>query len=459
MPTTSMPTPVPRDGDRGAPPWAAPSGSTRSSVTIGFVGTASSGHRLSQVAEHLDAPVRLLSAVSDSAHGAYERALRLAEQTDVVLFSGPLSYDLSMRQGELPVPCLYIPPGGSALPTALLRAALHDSVDLSRVSVDTLSQAEVLDLYDELEVDTRDLHVMEYRKGATTTDYLSFHRRLFDEERIDAAVTTLPDVASELSAKGVPTVTMRPDAVALRTALSTARLVGGGASLENERLVILVVRVPRALIPRGRGTSNVPFTDLKLRLMQEMLREARRMGGLVLPRDDTSFLVCVSMGSLRAATEEFSMAPFVDRIHEQLGFTPDVGIGIGQTALEAESHAEAAAEKSSEDTGRSAIMVGPDDSELQIPWSRGDGPRTRPAEISTQSELLHRILDALSEAGEDKQIVEAEQVATALGVNLRTARRHLRVLVDADLAWELPPKQSRKVGRPPTPYRLLNSRL
>lgn len=434
--------------------------SPRRSVRVGFVGTASSGRRLAQVAGRMDTSIRLVSAVSETPPGARQKALQIADDVDVVLFSGPLSYDLAMSQGELAVPALFVPPGGPALPTALLRATLHEQLDLRRLSIDSVTEEEVRDSYEEIAVDSSGVHVMEYRETATTNDILTFHRDLHDAERTVAAITTLPAVADRLHEHSIPAVIMRPDAMTLRTALNTALLVGGGASLDNERVAIIVVRLPQTLIPRRQGRSNSSLVELRLNLMRELLPQARRMDAIVLPRDDTSILVFVSMGSLRAGTRDLSIVPFVKRIRTALGFEPDIGIGIGRTVLEAESNADDAADRGTEADDHPVFMIGPDEAITRMPFDKETGA---PVELYSrepkETEILRQILEALDDAGEESRIVEADQVSDLLGVTLRTARRYLRNLVSADLAWQLPPQQTNKVGRPPIPYRLLDHRL
>src|SRR5699024_11100866 len=205
---------------------------------------------------------------------------------------------------------------------------------------------------------------------------------------------------------------------------------------------------------------NSSLVEVKLNLMRELLHEARRMNAIVLPRDDTSLIVFVSMGSLRAATQDLSIVPFAGRVRTALGFEPDIGIGVGRTVLEAEANADDATDSGAGAGDRSVLMVGSNDAIARIPRDQKDGaPVALPSEEPKEAEILRQILDALGEAGEDSRIVEAEQVADLLGVTLRTARRHLRNLVSADLAWQLPPTQTNKVGRPPIPYRLLAHRL
>lgn len=434
--------------------------SPQRAVRVGFVGTATSGRRLAQVAERMDAPIRLVSVGSETPHGAHQKAMQVEDDVDVILYSGPLAYDLAVAQGGLAVPSLFVPPGGPALPTALLRAVLHEDLDLRRMSIDSVAQAEVEDSYEEIGIDVSGVHVMEYRESATPNDFLTFHRTLHAAGSTVAAITTLPAVAAKLEEQGTPALVMRPDAMTLRNALNTALLVGGGASLDNERMAIIVVRLPQSLTSTQREHSRASLVELKLSLMLELLPEARRMGALMMPRDDTSALMFVSMGSLRAATQDLSVMPLVERVRTRLTFEPEIGIGVGRTASEAEKNADHAADLGHDSAGGSVVMIGPDEAMARIPHDpSSDVPPTPSPKGLKEVEILRRLLDALAAAGQESKNVEAEQVADLLGVTLRTARRYMRDLVSADLAWQLPPTKTQKVGRPPIPYRLLDHRL
>lgn len=68
-------------------------------------------------------------------------------------------------------------------------------------------------------------------------------------------------------------------------------------------------------------------------------------------------------------------------------------------------------------------------------------------------------MQALDAEGDSKRVVDADRIAKLQGVTLRTARRTLHNLVDAGLAWPMPPARQQKVGRPPVRYQLLDERL
>src|SRR5690606_35565103 len=153
------------------------------------------------------------------------------------------------------------------------------------------------------------------------------------------AVTTVPTVASALREAGVPSLKMTPSGAALRNALNTAALMGSGAKLEESRIVTMIVRVPSRVFPQHASMSNYWYQELSLSLHRLLLQDARPMDAAVLPRDERSYLVVTTMGSLKAATDGLSVAPFLGRAQEELNLQLEVGIGLGRTTREAELNA------------------------------------------------------------------------------------------------------------------------
>ena len=122
-------------------------------------GTATSGaghvrgHRGKQrpgAGRHATAPVtrRLVAVVYRNEQEAGDKVLRLGPGIDVWLFASRIPYLYARQAGVLRKPATYVPLGGSALYAALLRAARKaGDHDLSRLSVDVLSRAEVEDAF------------------------------------------------------------------------------------------------------------------------------------------------------------------------------------------------------------------------------------------------------------------------------------------------------------------------
>ncbi|HEY9412092.1 MAG TPA: hypothetical protein VIP77_21115 [Jiangellaceae bacterium] len=441
-----------------------PGKGTREEITIGVIGADEIVRRITAVAREAGNPSwRLVVAVYDDEADAYTQASKIAARVDVCLFAGPLPYDVALSHGDLPVPATYIPVGGSAFYATLLRGSLEGTFDPLRVSVDSVSHDDVQAAYHEIGLDPSDVHVRPYVHQESGHEFFDFHRELYESGRTTGAVTSVPTVAAALAEAGIPSLKMTASGTTVRHALQTAALMGSGAKLEESRIVTMIVRVPSGVLPPHAGPSNYWYQELKLSLHRELLRAARPMDAAVLPRDEHSYLVVTTMGSLNMATDDLTVAPFLGRIADELGLQLEVGIGLGRSTREAELNAQAAVDKASSAGGGSAYLVGPGDAVLVLAADRHHAQPAAPtpsaAEDSKAVDVLSRIAAKLDDADDSEHVVDAEKVAELLGVTLRTARRMLHSLVDEGLAWPMPPARSSKVGRPPRPYQLLIEKL
>lgn len=441
---------------------------TREEVSIGVIGGDDLVHRLLAVARQVGNPSwRLIASTYAAERDAASHAAKLAARVDVCLFAGPLPYDIAVTRGGLAVPATYVPVGGSSLYAALLRAQLGDRsgrtdrIDIERVTIDSASTADVDAAYDEVGVDRGGVFVEPYVNPDSAERFAEFHREHYRSGRSTGAITTVPTIAAALDEEGVPNLFMRATPATLRNALQTAALMGSGAQLEESRIVTMVARLPRGIVPEHAGHSNYWYEDLKLSLHRELLREARPMDAVVLPRGGDSYLVITTMGSLTSATDNLAAAPFLGRISAELNLDLEVGIGLGRSAREAEINAQTAVDKATLAHDRVAYLVGPNNAVLQLPSSSttkqqvGHDPSHEPRAV----EALATLDAGLRQRGDTARIVDAGTVAELLDITLRTARRTLQLLVDSGLAWPMPPARSSRAGRPARLYQLLVEKL
>lgn len=432
-------------------------------VTVGVVGADEMVHKLIALARRNNNPgLRLVPAVYSQESDAQAQALKIADKVDALLFAGPLPYDVATSSGAITVPSTYVPTGGPALQGTLLRGVLTHQIDPLRVSIDSTSERDLEDTYVELDLDPKGVHVSDYHTSVTPQDYLDFHRRLYRDGKTSGAITTVPTVASALTKEDIPCLKMSPSAFTLRQALNTAVLIGSGAKLEESRIAIVIVQFPTSALPPRTSPGQYWYQELKLTLHRELLQSARKMDAVVLPHDERSFIVITTLGSLRLVTDDLASAPFLGRASAALNIDLEVGIGLGRSTLEAEGNAYRAVGKATSDDTRSAYLIGPHDMVLRLPAAPEDGVPEAPSAVDEPNKdraTLQTLMERLAESGQDNSVIDAERVAQLMNVTLRTARRTLQNLVQAGLAWPMPPPRSKKVGRPPMLYQLLNERL
>lgn len=452
---------VGRDGRKGV--MHGPGGaSAREEITIGVVGARAAVQRVMSVARESGAPHwRLVAVASDG--DAFGQVVKVASRIDVCLFCGPMAHDLAVREGVLPVPATYVPVDGSAIHGTLLRGILDGVLDPLRISIDSVTSSDVEHSYAEIGLDPSQVRVQPYVR-AEPADFVEFHRDLYERGDTTGAITTSPQVAAELGGAGVPVLTMVPSESTVRHALHTAGLLGSEAKLDGSRIVTMIVRVPSSALPPHTGPSSYAYQEFKLALYRELLQEARPMDAAVLARDERSYLVVTTMGSLRMATDDLTVAPFITGIADELSTRVEVGIGLGRSTREAELNAQTAVDKKgSGDTG-TAFLVGPADTVIEVPAQRHATGRSavvaEGSEASRAIDVLARLASAMKDdSADESRVLDAERVAELLDVSRQTARRTMRMLVDEGLAWPMPPARPSKVGRPPQLYQLLVEKL
>lgn len=440
------------------------SGERLPSVTVGLFGPRRLVKTMSEVgqevAERSTHGVRFLTGGYDDLSEAEERYLRLRDRIDSAVFPGPWAFDLATTGHWLTVPSTHLPLTGAALYAALLRASLTiPDVDLSRVSIDSLSLADVSEAYSEIGLDTAQVYDVPYEGPESVAGFAAFHREKFERQHTTVALTTILSVERELRADGVPVLRIAPTRSSVRDALETAVLLGQGTRMGAHQLAMIAVQV----IPSGAESGDYWQQELALSTHQKLLSEARQVGASVTRRSDTLFLVTTTYGALLRLTEQFAVAPFLGALTAQLGVPVAVGAGTGQTARAAEANALMAVEESVAAGGKVAVYLDGSSDRLDLEPGAATtdaAPVDGTSPIDQRAlEIVTSIASAMSPAPGRQVVVDVESVAAIMQVTQRTGRRMLKELVEAGLAWPLPPARSTGGGRPRQQFRLLTEKL
>jgi len=397
---------------------------------------------------------RLVAAAYRDEHEAAEKAGRLSLGVDVCLFASPVPYEYARRAGAINGPATFVPLNGAALRTALLRASLAGNFDLTRISLDVVGRSDIDEMYAELGLSAQHVHARE--EVASVAALAAFHERLWQRGDTSVALTCVHAVAQRLNASGVPVITVQSTGSAIRSALHTAALLGAHHRLEETALAVVVVDVPTLRETARRTAPRYWRDELRLTVHRLLLQDAQRIGAAVMTVGEHCFLVAATRGSLATVTDGFRVPPFVDRAQAELGVELEVGVGMGRSAQEAETHARAALTRAQSGRGPHGFTLDREGRAL-VPPPRPS--RHLPATGQPKGiETLARLADKLP-VEESSLTVDAERAGKLLGVTPRTARRLLRVLVEEGLAWPLPPNRSPQPGRPRQLYRLIVEKL
>ncbi|WBB69236.1 hypothetical protein [Micromonospora sp. WMMD812] len=357
-----------------------------------------------------------------------------AGQVDAWLFTGVVPYTLAREANSLNRPAVFVDYTGATLLQAAVRL-LRAGHDVTRMSIDTVTGADVATTFGEAGLPVDRVRSLPYRSGLSSEDVIAFHRRQ-RKAGADVAVTCISSVFEVLRHE-MPALRLAPSNHSVRTALRQLLLQVGSQAQEDAQIAL--------------GLANLSDGD------EGLLKEVAGLGGTLARFAPHTYLIVTTRGPLHDATGGFTALPMLRRLADRHE-TVQIGFGLGRSAAEAENLARRALSR--------ARRVGPTTAVLSL---RGETDivleSTTPALVPSEVNLaviaqrvglsvptLLRLREVRTAVGDEP--LTTREVADQLRVQQRTARRLLHRLELAGLAERTGNLASGTSGRPLTLYRL-----
>ena len=401
--------------------------------------------------------VSAYSYASERGMGSAARRASLA--SDAVLFTGPVPHDKAQAAGALSKPATHVSLSGEALYRALLRVSIRHPLTETVFSIDTLPVDVVQGVMEELGLVATKAKVLPYdhEKGGNDVRSVGDFHKTAAADGAAIALTCRRSVEQRLSQAGLPTIRVVPTKPAVIAALETAGLLGRGAMAHDAQLAMCVIGVDRFDSLRRNSAGLQRLRELGGELQRVVVREARSLSATVIPLSLDAVLMVTTVGELLASDESGELNNIAGSVSEQLGLSISIGVGTGQTAQGAEESAYRALALAQDRGGAQVVVVAQDGSERALRQSGSS--RIAPGAVDPEDEAAGweraRLLKALDVAEGNEQVVtDSADVAQALGVSERTARRMLTQLATAGLAWPVTTTAGDR-GRPRQRFRIV----
>lgn len=345
------------------------------------------------------------------------------------LFTGIVPYMLSRDAETLTRPAAFVDYSGATLLSALVRLQ-HDGQDVTRLSIDTLSAADVAATFAEAGLPTDTLRTLPYRPEMTSKKAVAFHRRGPDHPMI----TCLSSVHEALRGE-MHVLRLAPSVHSVRVALRQLLLTAEGQAQEDAQIALGLIEVDNE---------------------EGLLREATALGGTLAAFRGGIHLLVTTRGPLYDATGGFTGLPMLGRLAAQ-NQAVRVGFGLGRSAAEAESLARRALARARRIGDVAAVLSLRADTDIVLESVAGVPASGRNLSVIARRvglsvATIERLLQARAAAGDEP--LTTREIADRLEVQQRTARRMLHRLELAGLAERTGNLTSGSSGRPLTLYRL-----
>lgn len=384
------------------------------------------------------------------------------EGADVIVFTGPVPYYLALAAGKPSRPCLFVRYTTAGLLTTLLQMVTQHGTDIRRLSVDTMSQAAIAEVYAELGIPPDEIYTKEYEGPIEAAELVSFHTELWQRGKTNAALTCLRSAYRRLQEKGVPVFRISPPRSAFRDTLQLAVLEGQAVRSKETQIAVALLNIDQFRSRVRKSNSQYEVQRLKLALHKIALDWGEEIQASVVFLGGDEFLIFTTRGILERYTGHYNRIPLLGQIRSELFLTASLGIGLGRTAVEAENHARNALTQAKANGG-DCCYVAFDDGRIRGPLGHAEqmtyalrSEDERIVQLAHMTNLsvvtISRLLSALDKLG--KPTVTANELAAALAITMRSARRLLGALEEKKLAHVVGEEQPVVRGRPRKVYQL-----
>ena len=381
-----------------------------------------------------------------------------SNDVDMWLFSGIYPYSVAEKWGQVRQPMFYVPYTGTSLYKTLYYMLYHHHLDMDKLSFDALKTSELKQLFEELDVSYSSANL--YEDPRSIVDVVKHHEHLWKSGETVAAVTCAWQVQKELEKQGVPVFRVKHTKSAIKSVLNKALRTHEMLSFKDRQIAVQMLEIDLLSELSISTFSSDELYDMEIKNTQKLLKYAKRVKGSLKTISPGCYVIFTTRGELSDITNNFSAIPNISEIQQMTKGSLTCGIGIGQSAYDAEMQARNAL-LNARQFGKGNWMVAFEDKTFKGPLGKIESiiysyNRKDLQVIAEQTSLsistLSKIDSILKKV--DSSEITAHELATQLQILPRSARRIVSQLEKCGYAEGIGEESPHPRGRPRKLYRI-----
>ena len=422
-------------------------------MKIGVIGPETTVKIVKNVAERDAADVQFVYCCTEFYEESGELAAKLQKQKDVdaILFSGPTNYAYARHRVRPRIPWGYLPHSRTAAQQSFLQAIAVYGSDLHAISVDRYSPELLREVLESAGVHNAQIYQAPYdpEESGYEKKVQDFHRDCYRQGLVSACFTSMEHVREPLLAEGIPCIRTYPAEEMIREQIYYLQVQEFTARENRGKLAMIAIHF------------NYVFDDVqdlfireweKMQYQNEFKAKvysvAQRMEAAVFEIGIDHFFIVTTRNMLMNVFlkngEHWKLMQFGRRSSE---YKVWIGMGVGNTTLEAKSRCLMAINHAIADRAGSSYLV--EDEKRATAASISFEDSSSSAEffirrIGIGRETLMRLNQSLQQEGDT---MTSEEMAARLGITTRSANRIITRLEEAGCITTVG-KRSGGKGRP-----------
>ncbi len=325
-------------------------------IRVGVVGPEDSVQQMMKAGQHFK-ELNLIPYVYAHTEETEEIILRNKEWIDQWFFSGQAPYYYALSKGIITEEeGSYTPLQGSSLLGTLLEAFVKEESILYRLSLDTIQVDEIEKIQDSFSLNDLTIYTHPYPGYMPAEEIIQFHKHLYEEGQIDAAVTCINSVYLALKELGVPTYRVIQSEMATQRELGYLKERGQTSWYRKSQLVIVGLEIIYPSSVEGQHLS-FKIKHQELELSRVLLGFVEEINGSLAQIGNGLYYIYTTRGEVELFQKKESIQSVLDKMFINSKLQVRMGLGYGRTVLEAEQHVRIAFEQARTHHGSVVVIV------------------------------------------------------------------------------------------------------
>ncbi|WP_078410061.1 helix-turn-helix domain-containing protein [Priestia abyssalis] len=429
---------------------------------IGLVGLKTSIEQILDLAEEYKHELEFISLPYVKTEEVENLVQETTSYVHAWLFTGPLPYEIAKKTVRTDKIMVHVPATESGLYKSFLEMIYEQGKMIEQLSIDTMSTNNISEeALSQLNMNIPKIYTKAFEVDVDPNELLHFHLNLWNEGKIEGALSCFPSVCEALREKGIPAYRMSMSKMEIRQTLRILVEKVKAAYFKDTQIGVEIIEVE--YFNRVAEEMKTPYhlQYLELRLKEMLIQLGEKINGSVSEKGNGRYMIFSSRGAIER--ELPTLEDTVQKLAFEADTTVAVGIGFGETAYSAEINAFRAIQHSKEMKKREIVMVQDDGKIVESPGKKQELQFSS----RTQNEILIEKLKKGNISVKTYKKIAAliqkmgwsdfttKELATHLEMTERNVRRIVTDMCEVDLAQCVGKEAYATRGRPSKIYRLL----
>jgi len=430
---------------------------------IGVVGPIKSVEKIIELANEIEQDMKFIPYIYSIATETKNIVEAHDQDVDFWLFSGYIPFKVATQTSISREKLTYIFFSEAAIYRGFLEQSYKMKKFIENVSIDFISSPEKMSSEGlvKIEKNVRKMYLKEFDVAIDPKELFDFHYELWQEGKIDFAITCYPSVDEELKKMGVPSYWVSPTKTEIyhTVQLFTEKIKTSYYKETQIGAVMLEIKEFDSLKERMKQGYRIQY--LELRMKENLLQLCEQVDGSLIEEGNGRYTVFSTRGAIEGEIQFIKEKMYQLSIEMEAKVT--AGIGFAQTVFNAELNAHRALRQTKEHESIDIVMIQDDGTIIESVGNNEELSYSYRAEDPTILEKLKKGSVSIKTYTRIQALVQkmrwkhftTKDLASQLQMSERNAQRIVADLCSVGLAEICGEELQHTRGRPIKMYQLL----